>query len=128
MNTVQSKAAFLKWAKANFPAIYRRGAGLGALTIVATPADKAAEKSAIENAFDAVSKFLSDPKFIAGAAGAYQSKQLIDINIQRAKQGLPPLENAVNPQVNFGLSNNVQLILWGGLGITALYLFTRKRG
>lgn len=120
--STQSKAAFLKWAAKKFPQVSRRS-NLGALTVVAADTG---DKSAIEKAFDSVTTFLTSPGFLTGVTGAYQAKQLVDINIARAKQGLPPLDNATNPQVNVGLSNNVQLILWGGLALGAVYLFSRR--
>lgn len=138
--TTQSKAAFLTWASKKFPAQYRRALnvsrGLGAITSAEMIASQNAfaegknvtgEESAIEKAFNSVIGFLSDPKFLTGVTGVYQAKQLVDINIERAKQGLPPVDNAANPQVNVGLSNNVQMILWGGLALAAVFLFTRSR-
>jgi hypothetical protein len=58
-------------------------------------------------------------------------RDVIKLNIKRAEQGLPPLPmDAFNPQVNVGLSADVQklgMIAIGGLIIVGLISAARKR-
>ncbi len=67
--------------------------------------------------------------------GVYQEKKLIDINIERAKAGLAPINStAIAPTVNVGLApqqaaeaNKIGKMMLIGLGIVALLLFLRKK-
>ncbi len=58
------------------------------------------------------------------AYGAYQTqKQLIKLNIQRAQQGLSPIEaNQLAPQVNVGVSSDIKTFAYIGLGAIALVI------
>ncbi len=75
---------------------------------------------------------------LAPIVGAYTQKQLIDINADRLRQGLPPLANttALNPTVNVAVPDAVQnsinsainIAVIGVLALGAIMLITRKRG
>jgi hypothetical protein len=59
--------------------------------------------------------------------------KILDMQIQRAKAGLPPLNIDPSqygvPSVNIGVSANVkQLAIWAGLGIGGLFLLSMLRG
>lgn len=61
--------------------------------------------------------------------GVYGQKQLVDINADRLRQGLPPLSDtsALSPQVNVGISPQLkQMLLFGGIAIVALLLLKRR--
>ncbi len=62
-------------------------------------------------------------KLIAG----YNSQQLFELNLQRANQGLPPLNAAqYAPQVAVGLNADTQqLLIYGGLAVLAYFLLKR---
>lgn len=58
-----------------------------------------------------------------------QQYQLINLNTERAKKGLPPVDIASysGVGVNIGLSPSTQqLLIFGGLAVAALMLFTRS--
>jgi hypothetical protein len=58
-----------------------------------------------------------------------QASDFNAINLQRAKQGLPPLNpQQYAPQVNFGLSTDIQnmLMIGGGALLLILFLSSRK--
>lgn len=92
----------------------------------------------------------TDPEFVADSQGIldksldalqkilpgyYQysaQKQLIDLNIERAKQGLTPVDSgALAPTVKVGVSSDIQRMLTFGLvgafGLAALSIFTRNK-
>lgn len=58
-------------------------------------------------------------------------KKVLDLQLQRAKQGLPPLDInsesfGVGPSVSVGLSPSTkQLLMWGGIGLGAVILLPR---
>lgn len=59
-------------------------------------------------------------------------KQLIDLNIERAKRGLAPVDSStIAPTVNVGVSSDVQKLvtlgLLGAFGLGALSLMTRGK-
>lgn len=57
-------------------------------------------------------------------AQAYQAWEIAQLNIDRAKQGLPPINAAAySPQVNVGLSTQTMWLI--GLGIAAAVLLRR---
>jgi hypothetical protein len=59
---------------------------------------------------------------VSTVAATYQQKQLLDVQIQRARQGLPPLDvSAYAPGVRVGLSEDTQRMLVIG-GVAALVL------
>jgi hypothetical protein len=55
-----------------------------------------------------------------------QINQINQVNIQRAAQGLPPLPvPTFSPGINVGLTSDTQtLLLYGGLGVAALWIFS----
>ena len=68
---------------------------------------------------------------VAPAVLQFKSQQaLISANLDRAKQGLPPLDmSSVTPGVNLGLSPGTQtLLMWAGIGALVLggaYVFLK---
>lgn len=58
---------------------------------------------------------------------ANQATQLNDINLQRARTGLPPLSpSQYGPTVNVGLSSDVQKLVIGGVAVIGLvFMLTR---
>jgi hypothetical protein len=60
-------------------------------------------------------------------AATYQQKQILDIQAERARQGLPPLPaSAYAAGVQVGLSPDTQkLILYAALGLGAVFLLSR---
>jgi hypothetical protein len=66
---------------------------------------------------------------IAAITGVYQAKQLMDINAQRAVQGLPPVDaSALAPTVNVGLppAQMQQIMMLGGAALLIFFLMSRK--
>lgn len=59
----------------------------------------------------------------------YSSIQLNQLNIERAKRGLSPLNtSAYSPQVNVGLSPDIkQYLLIGGIALAGILLINKKR-
>lgn len=60
---------------------------------------------------------------------AYNQQQLLEVNVERAKQGLPPISaSEIAPTVNVGISPEIkQLLIMGGVGLLLLFLLTRKK-
>jgi hypothetical protein len=56
-------------------------------------------------------------------------RRILNVQLQRAQQGLPPLraaEYGVGASVNVGLSPDTQkMLLWGALGLGALFVLPR---
>jgi hypothetical protein len=101
--------------------------GLGAVdvTVGTSPADAIASEP---STFD---KFLSTFKEILPAYANYQlTRDLYDLNLERAKMGLPPVNaQDVSPQLNVGISRDTQnMLIIGGIAIVAVFLLSRKRG
>lgn len=64
-----------------------------------------------------------------GIATAYQLKTLTDLNADRARNGLPPLDmSAIAPQINVGLPPEQLKLLMIGVAaiVAAIYLSKRK--
>lgn len=74
-------------------------------------------------------KFMQTIQTIVPTYLGYQmSKDLYSLNLERAKQGLPPIDSAsVAPQVQVGLSPQTQMLVFGGLGLLAVMLLSRRR-
>ena len=67
---------------------------------------------------------------IAAVTSIYQQKQLMDVNAQRAAQGLPPIDaSALAPTVNVGLppAQMQQIMMLGGAALLVLFLATRGK-
>jgi hypothetical protein len=59
-----------------------------------------------------------------------QQQQLMQLNIERAKKGLPPVDIAsyTGIGVNVGLSPDTKnLLIFGGLALVAVFFLTRKK-
>lgn len=101
--------------------------GLGAVDVTVGTTDTAAQVASDPTVFD---KFLSTLKEMVPAYANYQlTRDLYSLNMERAKQGLPPIDAAaVSPQVNVGLAPQTQqLLVVGGLGLLAVLLLTRGK-
>ena len=60
----------------------------------------------------------------------YQQKQLLDVQIQRAKAGLPPLNvSEYAPGVQVGVDSSTQrlLMMGGALALGLAFILTRRR-
>lgn len=62
-------------------------------------------------------------------AATYQQKEILGVQMDRAKAGLPPLNmSQYAAGVNVGLSPDTsKLLLYGALGIAALFMFSHAR-
>ena len=62
-------------------------------------------------------------------ATTYQQKEILNIQLERAKQGLPPLPNSqFGLGVNVGLSDDVKnYLLIGGIALAAVFLMGKRR-
>ena len=66
-------------------------------------------------------------KILASIVSYRQSEKILDVNLQRAKQGLPPINaESVAPTVNFGVSSSVTNLILMGVGILALVYLVKK--
>lgn len=63
-------------------------------------------------------------------AATYQQKQILDVQVERARQGLPPLNaSQYAAGVQVGLSSDTQkMLIFGALGIAALFLVMGHHG
>lgn len=62
-------------------------------------------------------------QFMLGQQQAQRINQLNQINIQRAAQGLPPLNvDMAGPGVSVGVSSQLQTVMYIGLGIAGLFV------
>lgn len=108
---------------------YLRGMGADAATL---PASSDTTGTTVAPSTDwgvKISDFLAN--VLPAVATMQAQKSLIDLNIKRAEQGLPPLDSAaVSPQVNVGVSKGVETLGYVAIGVVALVgiaaLFRRK--
>lgn len=58
----------------------------------------------------------------------YNQQKILDANIERARQGLPPINTAsIAPTYNVGLSPETQqLLMFGGIALLAILLLKRR--
>lgn len=145
MATVKSNLQFIAYVKRKYPALYKQGiarmqnqnglAGLG-VTVEEMLADQNAfAEPSTGNSFsqgfaNATNSLVDLLKNLAPSVIGYQqAKTCIDVNAARAKNNQPPIDcnAALTPQVNFGVSSQMQYLMYAVVGIGALYLFTRKR-
>ncbi len=101
------------------------GSSSGSSTIAATPSSSA-QGSWLSDIGTAITGA------VQGYLGYQQSKDaqtLFNLNLQRAQQGLSPLNanpsayGIVNPGINVGLSSSLQsMLLYGGIGLGAILL------
>lgn len=149
---MQAQLMFLANIKATQPALYRaavtggqnRGlSGLGATVeemiaaqnagtdfpnplATSTPATSAAADTWYQSAINSTLDFIKQlaPAYVA----TKQAQTCISVNADRARQGLAPIDCAAGglaPQVSVGISPDVKLIMYVGLGIGAVYLLMR---
>lgn len=61
-------------------------------------------------------------RILPALAATWQQKQLLQVQVERAKQGLPPLDaNQIAAGVNVGLSQDTtRLVMWSVAGLFAL--------
>ncbi len=136
-NVARATFQFSNWLRARHPNIYSaaisrtysaRGNSLSGLA-ADTVAPAGDTGSFLNNVTDILKSVLP------AVAGVYTAKQLIDINIERAKQGQPPIEqSAIAPQVNVGIppaqldaiTGVGKIAIFGALGIGAMFLFLKR--
>lgn len=77
----------------------------------------AENRAANESWVDALARLLPT------IAATYQQKQLLDVQVERARNGLAPLDaSQYAPGVKVGLSPEVQkLMMWGGIAALAIF-------
>lgn len=124
---------FANWLRIRHPDVYKKAMavsykGLSGLS-ASTVAPAGDSGGFLNNVTDILKSILP------AVAGIYTAKSLIDINISRAKQGLPPIDqSAIAPQVNVGIppaqldaiTGVGKIAIFGALGIGALFLFMKK--
>lgn len=68
-------------------------------------------------------------RIIPSILATVQQKELLDVQIERARAGLPPLDvSAYTPGVAVGLSQDTkQLLMYGGAAALAIWVFTSRR-
>lgn len=149
---VKAQTQFIRYVRANYPSLYSaavaqnariiggtRGVvtrglrGLGATVEEMLAAQDAFAEPKTAQWYESILGSLTDTiKNLAPAyVGVQQAKTCIDINAQRAKAGLSPLNCDAaglmpQAQVNVGISKEIQMLAFVALGIGALYMFTRK--
>ena len=94
---------FALWLKKRYPKIYSASISKGGLSGLGDTAPTDTTTAAATTSWlDTISNTLKS--IIPAASAAYIAKQTIDVNIQRAKAGLPPIDSgALAPQVNVSL-------------------------
>lgn len=80
----------------------------------------ASQQAPTESWIDSLSRLLPT------LAATYQQKQLLDVQVDRARQGLPPLNtNQYGAGINVGVSQDTQkLLMYGAIGLGALFVFS----
>lgn len=81
------------------------------------------QQGASESWYDALARLLPV------LASTYQQKQLLSVQVERARNGLPPLDvSQYAPGVNVGVDDKTRsLIMWGGAAALALLAFMAMR-
>lgn len=139
---------FLKYVHDNHPNLFKetlrrmskRRANNGMAGLGITVEEMIAEQNAFaepasngiswENIFSTFTDSLQT--IIPAYVSLEQGKNCIEVNTERAKAGLAPIDCAsagLTPQaqVNVGVSKEIQLLMFGAIGLAALYMFTRKK-
>lgn len=135
---IRAKLEFLDSVKRNYPALYnvavKRGGQLSGLGI--TQAEMLAEqdafaepiastpwyKSYLDSAIETVKQLA--PAYV----GLQQAKTCMQINADRARQGLGPIDCAgLAPQVSVGVSPDIKTFMYLGLGVVAVIAFMTMR-
>lgn len=141
-NRTQAKLMYLERVKKFSPALYKAAtmkvaragglSGLGATVeemlaeqnAFAEPAKAAWYDNILTSAVDAVKQLA--PAYV----GYKQQSQCLQINAERAKQGLPPVDCAsagLTPQVNVGVSPDTKIFVWAALGLGAVFLLLKRK-
>lgn len=146
--TTPGKKGFLLWMKANQPVLYdayakrmntRAGTmkglrGLGDGTdpynlAVADPVAATTAAPATSNWVDSIkSAFTGVAQIVLGGVQLNNQKKILDMQLQRAQQGLPPLNidpatYGLQPTVGVGLSPQTKTFLtYGAIGLGGLWL------
>jgi hypothetical protein len=137
VDKVQAVSQLASWFQKNYPDLYTRimndqpgllmpdmaMAGLSGLRGLGQDQTASTTDTTTPPSTDwgqTLSSFVS--QVLGPLASAYQQKQIIDVNIKRAEQGLQPLDvSQIAPTVNVGVSPQVQQMgIIAGLGIAAL--------
>jgi hypothetical protein len=122
---------FLSWLQVNKPDVYGLMKIMRKDLITTGPLSGLGDSTDPNSVTDwaaGVTNFLTQ---VAPAVLQFKSQQsLINANLERAKQGLPPLDaSSVTPGVNIGISPQTQqLLMWAGIGALALggaYIFLK---
>lgn len=148
---LRAKMQFLTAVKKSAPALYRAATakatrGGGALAGLGITVD---EMLAEQNAFaepgtptstsTAPASWLDNmlnstidaiKQLVPVYVGAQQAQTCVQVNADRAKNGLPMIDCAAGglaPQVSVGVSPEVKYVLWGGLGLMGAYLLMRGK-
>lgn len=67
-------------------------------------------------------------KVLPGLAATYQQRQILAAQVERAKQGLPPLDmSQYGLQVSVGMSQDTKMLIGVSVAALALVLFMQKR-
>jgi len=127
---------FALWLKKRYPLVYASAikqasapTGLGAVssTDSTTPTATTSWLDTISNTIKSI---------IPAASAAYIAKQTIDVNIERAKAGLPPIDSgSLAPQVNVSLppaqisqiTNAGKYALYGVGALGLLFLLSKRK-
>lgn len=69
------------------------------------------------------------PSWIKDIQVAVNTQKLLDLNLQRAAQGLPPITSAaIAPTLNLGMSPETQqLVMYGGIALLAVLLLSKRK-
>jgi|WetSurMetagenome_2_1015567.scaffolds.fasta_scaffold562844_2 hypothetical protein len=144
INSTREKLRYIGMVKQRYPqlfkaAVARMGGSRGLSGLGVTSAEMMAAQDAFAEPGTASSSWLTTAtntlldtiKQLAPAyVGVQQAKTCLQINADRARQNLAPIDCAsggMAPQVAVGISPDVKLILWGALGIGAVWLLMKKR-
>lgn len=141
-NHIQAVFGFTQWLNERFPAVSQSLAIRNPRALDAVKAVKGGSvspttsKSGLSGLGDIVDSSPATDwgKVIADTAKsvlAFKSQQdIVNLNIKRAEQGLPPIDSgSVAPQLNVGLSPQVQtMMLWGFGGLLALGIVSVMKG
>lgn len=142
---LQKKADYIRFLKAYMPNVYNRAvtvaqsrsglSGLGETVEEMLARQDAFAEPTTQNGswldslrygFDSIIR--SANQALPVYAGIKQNELLLKVNADRLARGLAPISaSELSPQVNFGVSKEMQYFLFAALGIGALYLLTRKR-
>lgn len=121
-----NRAKYLTWLQQNFPDLYNRG--------VVNDVNYGPQLGDWSDIFNNITDAL--PQLAQTYAQYTTAQNLIDLNTQRAKQGLAPLTNVGGQLVpvtataqNLSLAGGTNTLLWVGLagvGLLGVFLLARK--